>query len=88
MQLKLFILFIFYHFHLLIIYSFLIFPRCQAACVAVTTAIALMLQQDEKHLHRDGRIDSGDVIKEAYEVAKSVLPDKKDVRDLLLVWNQ
>ena len=38
-----------------------------------------MLQHDTKHLHRDGRINELSVIEDAFQAAKSHLPDEKAV---------
>ena len=45
--------------------------RCVASCVAVTTAISLMLQQ--KHVKRRGQIDVNEVIDESYRYASGCL---------------
>ncbi len=53
--------------------------RCQASCVAVTTAIALMLQRAPQHLQKDGSYNIDLIIKESYKAAKVVVDDKKHV---------
>ncbi|XP_066283565.1 ADP-ribosyl-[dinitrogen reductase] glycohydrolase-like isoform X2 [Branchiostoma lanceolatum] len=46
-------------------------PRCIASCVAVTTAIAMMLQG--KHWKEDGTIDVGGITSDSFEYAKKYL---------------
>ncbi|XP_035829092.1 ADP-ribosylarginine hydrolase Tri1 [Aplysia californica] len=46
-------------------------PRCAASCVAVTTAISLMLQQ--KHVKKSGQLDVEEVISESYRYASGCL---------------
>jgi ADP-ribosylglycohydrolase len=56
-------------------------PRCQASCVAVTRAIALMLQRPPGHLKKDGSYNVNSITKEAYDTAKVLIHDRKTVRD-------
>ena len=51
--------------------------RCQASCVAATTAIALMLQQKQEN--KDCEFDISTIISKAYDVAKKLLSNKKEV---------
>ncbi|XP_071960644.1 ADP-ribosyl-[dinitrogen reductase] glycohydrolase-like [Antedon mediterranea] len=53
-------------------------PRCQASCVAVTTAIAMMLQG--KHF-KDGNYDVRKLCDDAYEYAKAQLPKLENGKD-------
>lgn len=68
-------------------------PRCVASCVAVTTAVALMLQG--KHLKESGNgYDVEEVIKEAYShacdtletVEQVMLPINLFLGSLLQIW--
>ncbi|GFO15635.1 adpribosylglycohydrolase superfamily protein [Plakobranchus ocellatus] len=49
-------------------------PRCMASCVAVTTAISIMMQQ--KHLKKNGQLDLEEVISESYRYATQCLLDR------------
>ncbi|RUS80309.1 hypothetical protein EGW08_011947 [Elysia chlorotica] len=49
-------------------------PRCMASCVAVTTAISLMMQQ--KHLKKSGQVDVDEIIAESYRYATQCLLDR------------
>ena len=51
-----------------------LFNRCMASCVAVTTAISLMMQQ--KHLKKNGQIDVDEIIAESYRYATQCLLDR------------
>ena len=51
--------------------------RCQASCVAATSAIALMLQQKQKN--KDCEFDISAIISKAYDLAKKLLSNKKEV---------
>ncbi|CAL1529105.1 unnamed protein product [Lymnaea stagnalis] len=46
-------------------------PRCKASCVAVTTAISLMLQK--KHVKKNGLFDMDEIIDESYRYASNCL---------------
>ena len=52
-------------------------PRCIASCIAVTIAIALMLQG--KHMNNDGEYDVNEITKVAHEHAEKVLEDEGHV---------
>ena len=52
-------------------------PRCVASCVAVTTAVAIMLQG--KHMKPTGGYDVEAVVKEAYEYACTAFESKQKV---------
>ena len=52
-------------------------PRCLASCVAVTTAIALMLQG--KHKNRDGSYDADALGREAFGFACDCLDQEEQV---------
>ena len=52
--------------------------RCQAAAVAVTTAIALMLQHRVKHRKR--KLDVSDIIKKSFAAAEELLDGEEEVR--------
>ena len=52
-------------------------PRCIASCVAVTTAVAIMLQG--KHLKKSRDYDVDAVINEAYEYARATLETAPEV---------
>ena len=52
-------------------------PRCIASCVAVTTAVALMLQG--KHSKESGNYDIEAVIRDAYNYARDTLETAPEV---------
>jgi len=52
-------------------------PRCVASCVAVTTAIAMMLQG--KHLKEPGSYDAEAVVNDAYGYACDTLETEPEV---------
>lgn len=52
-------------------------PRCIASCVAVTTAIALMLQG--KHVKDCGSFDIEAIIRDAYDYSSNTLDTKAEV---------
>ncbi|KAK7499928.1 hypothetical protein BaRGS_00008776 [Batillaria attramentaria] len=51
-------------------------PRCQASVVAVTTAITLMMQRDEKHLKKSGEYAVDRIISDSYTYATRCLLGK------------
>ncbi len=51
--------------------------RCQASCVAVTTAIALMLQRAPRHIQKDGSYNIDLIIKESYDASKDIIENKE-----------
>lgn len=55
-------------------------PRCIASCVAVTTAVAIMLQG--KHLKKSRDYDVDAVINEAYEYARATLETAPEDEEL------
>ncbi|XP_046841598.1 ADP-ribosylarginine hydrolase Tri1-like [Xenia sp. Carnegie-2017] len=55
-------------------------PRCIASCVAVTIAIALMLQR--KYLLNNGKQDVVTITKIAYEHAKKEIVDERHIKEL------
>ncbi|XP_077977964.1 ADP-ribosylarginine hydrolase Tri1-like [Glandiceps talaboti] len=57
-------------------------PRCVASCVAVTTAIAQMLQM-KHHRALNGSIVVEGIIEDSYHYAKVYLPDDEDRRNVL-----
>ena len=57
-------------------------PRCVASCVAVTTAIALMLQG--KHVLNNGEQDVYTIMGIAYEYAQEEIKDLKHVSRLFV----
>lgn len=57
--------------------QYLICSRCQAATVAVTTAIALMLQHRVKHRKR--KLDVSDVVKKSFAAAEELLDGEEEV---------
>lgn len=65
-------------------------PRCQAATVAMTTAIALMLQRNADILNDDGSFKVNVIIKKSYDIAKQLLTTKsqrKELKKNMLVTN-
>ena len=59
--------------------TLILLDRCQASCVAVTTAIAMMMQRQPKHVKGDGSYDAKAIRQDAYDLACKQLPDKKKV---------
>ncbi|XP_064639250.1 uncharacterized protein YegU-like [Lineus longissimus] len=57
-------------------------PRCQASCVAVTTAIAMMLQGQKKHMKKEGKINVEAVIADSYNYAKECLTEPEQIEEL------
>ncbi|KAH3819253.1 uncharacterized protein LOC127832469 isoform X2 [Dreissena polymorpha] len=57
-------------------------PRCEASCVAVSVAIALMIQQNERHLKKNGKYDIDAIINEAFVYASRLLKSDKEVKEL------
>ncbi|XP_064639249.1 uncharacterized protein YegU-like [Lineus longissimus] len=57
-------------------------PRCQASCVAVTTAIAMMLQRQEKHMKKNDKFNIDAVIADSYNYAKEFLTEPEQIEDL------
>ena len=51
-------------------------PRCIASCVAVTVAIALMLQG--KYIKKNGKHDVDEIMREAHEYAQKELLEYKE----------
>lgn len=56
-------------------------PRCQASTVAVTTAIALMLLRNERHLKKDGSYNIDEITKEAYDTAKTLITNNSHKKE-------
>lgn len=56
--------------------------RCQAATVAVTTAIALMLRHRVKHRKR--KLDVSDVIKKSFAAAEELLDGEEVSAEAIL----
>lgn len=56
-----------------------VFFRCQASCVALTTAIALMLQRSANVLNADGSFNVKMIIKLSYEEAAKLLTTSSEV---------
>ena len=52
-------------------------PRCQASCVAVTTAISLMLSRDSRCLKKDGTYKTEDITTLSYEEARKLVPPEQ-----------
>ena len=61
-------------------------PRCVASCVAVTTAVALMLQG--KHLKESGNYDIEVVIRDAYNFARDALETAPEVMIIITCNNK
>ncbi|PVD24337.1 hypothetical protein C0Q70_14817 [Pomacea canaliculata] len=51
-------------------------PRCQASVIAVTTAITLMMQRDEKHLKKNGEYAVDRIISDSYIYATRCLLER------------
>ncbi|XP_033746094.1 ADP-ribosylarginine hydrolase Tri1-like [Pecten maximus] len=56
--------------------------RCQASCVAVTVAIALMLQKNERHIKKNGNYNVDGIIDETYKYAARILSTTEEVKEL------
>lgn len=52
-------------------------PRCQASCVALTTAIALMLQKSSEVINKDGSFKEDVILQKSYDAAKIFLGGNK-----------
>ena len=63
-----------------------IYYRCEASCVAVTVAIALMLQKNERHLKRTGKFDIESVIDESYMYSSQLLNTNPEVQYSLIYY--
>lgn len=57
-------------------------PRCQASAVAVSVAIALMLQRNQKHLDKKGHYDIKELIHDVYEHASKCLKTDEQKAEL------
>ncbi|GFR87266.1 ADPribosylglycohydrolase superfamily protein [Elysia marginata] len=66
-------------------------PRCQASAVAVSVAVALMLQHTSKEKNSGRKsarpVDVTDVIKQAYDFASKVLTKEEEKKDLWWYMN-
>ena len=60
-------------------------PRCVASCVAVTRAIALMLQG--KHKMKNGEYDVHAITREAHELAEQELEKDEHVGVHYVCWS-
>lgn len=49
--------------------SFFYFCRCDASCIAVTTAISLMLQRNEAIMNPDGSFNTWEITLAAFNAA-------------------
>ena len=58
------------------------FDRCQASAVAVSVAIAMMLQKDKKHLDMRGHYKVDKIIKDAYDIAVKYIVIEEQVGKL------
>ena len=57
-------------------------PRCQASTVAMTTAVALMLQRNQTHMKNDGTYNIDMIMKESYNAAKILLSNKSQHKEM------
>jgi len=57
-------------------------PRCQASCIALTTAIAFMLQKQPDVLNSNGTFNVKAIIKKSYEEACKVLKTSAEKKEL------
>lgn len=57
--------------------------RCQASAVAVSVAIAMMLQRNEKHLDWKGRYKVDQIIKDTYDIAVKYIEIEEQKQELL-----
>ncbi|ELT98348.1 hypothetical protein CAPTEDRAFT_158452 [Capitella teleta] len=58
-------------------------PKCQASTIAVSTAVALMLQRPERLIKKSGAYDVQKLIGEAYDQAKTVFEGDDESRQEL-----
>ena len=58
---------------------FIHFARCQASCVAVTTALALMIQKNPRHMKKSGKYDVDTIIDESFMYSSRLLATDKQV---------
>ena len=56
--------------------------RCQASAVAVSVAIAMMLQKDKNHLDMRGHYKVDKIIKDAYDIAVKYIVIEEQVGKL------
>lgn len=59
--------------------------RCQASAVAVSVAIAMMLQRNEKHVDRKCHYKVDQIIKDTYDIAVKYIEIEEQVR--LIYYN-
>lgn len=57
-------------------------PRCQAACVAMSVAIAMLLQREPKHLKKSGEFDAETIISDVFDYASKLLATDSEVLEL------
>lgn len=57
--------------------------RCQASAVAVSVAIAMMLQRNEKHVDRKGHYKVDQIIKDTYDIAVKFIEIEEQKQELL-----
>ncbi|XP_041350168.1 uncharacterized protein LOC121369272 [Gigantopelta aegis] len=57
-------------------------PRCQASCVAVVTAISLMLKRGERHVKSKGTYKVKEIIEDSYEMASKCLETEEEKQEL------
>lgn len=57
--------------------------RCQASAVAVSVAIAMMLQRNENHLDSKGHYKVDQIIKDTYDIAVKYIEIEEQVRLIL-----
>jgi len=69
------------------LFHFSLLKRCQASCVALTTAVALMLQRNADVINKNGSFNIGVIIDTAYAEAVKVLPDDKAQVCLLFTYD-
>ncbi|XP_078321020.1 adenylosuccinate lyase-like [Crassostrea virginica] len=58
-------------------------PRCQASAVAVSVAIAMMLQRKEKHTDKTGQYNIQAIIRDSYDIAVKYVETDEQRRELL-----
>lgn len=71
--------------HILIIscFFFLVMSRCQASAVAVSVAIAMMLQKKERHFNKTGGYNIPAIIQDSYDIAVKFIEIEEQVGILL-----
>lgn len=60
--------------------------RCQASAVAVSVAIAMMLQKKERHFNKTGGYNITAIIQDSYDIAVKFIEIEEQVDNVLLYF--